>query len=145
LDALKQIEQQKLKQTRSKLVFDKYLSPYSKNAVQGIDRKIVDTLETKLELGNIPDVVFKPLQDQLFAMLQKLFLIFRESDLYYTTAQSLILPPKIRKELKLCTREELIKELSEKRKAKTDSSSSSSSSSTASTSTVSNTSDTTTP
>jgi len=119
LDAVKQIEQQKLKQTRSKLLFDKYLNQYSKNVVKGLDRKIVDTLEEKLEGSVIPDSVFKPLQESLFEMLQKLFSIFCESEIYHLTAQSLILPEKIRKELKMCTRDELVKELNEAKRRKT--------------------------
>jgi len=119
VDAVKQIEQQKLKQTRSKLVFDKYLSQYSKNVVKGLDRKVIDTLEQRLEGSNIPDSVFKPLQESLFEALQKLFSIFCESELYHLTAQSLILPDKIRRDLKMCTREELVKELTEAKRRKT--------------------------
>jgi len=66
----------------------------------------------------IPDSAFKPLQETLFEMIQKLFLIFCESEVYHVTAQSLILPEKTRKELKMCTRDELIKELNEVKRRK---------------------------
>jgi len=79
--------------------------------VKGIDAKIIETLESKLETDKIPDSVFKPVQDIIYAQLAVLFEGFLKTDMYHTTAESLILPDKIRKQLGFETREQLLKDL----------------------------------
>jgi hypothetical protein len=121
IEGIKDFENPKLRKKRARIIFDKYLNKdFPEGMIPGLDQKIIDELERKIDMEHPPKNLFQTVQAQLMTQLKKLFRMFIASSFFYSYAESLITPDSVRSQNGLASRASVLAKLEAVRKSFTE-------------------------